>query len=180
MLAFVATFGFSFAFYLLFTAGSGSIAGFWSSEELLAGILLAGLVALMTRRFLFTPGARTSHAAALNPFRWALAIFYTVGPFFLEMAKANVDVAARVITGRIRPGIVRVKSGMNSDLATLMLANSITLTPGTLTVDVEEESNDLFVHMIHVPDGMETRDSIEAREVFSLFNCPAWIRRIAE
>ena len=96
------------------------------------------------------------------------------------MAKANVDVACRVLTGRIRPGIVRVRSGMQSDLGVLMLSNSITLTPGTLTVGVDEETNDLFVHMINVPEGTENREFLEAREVFSIYDCPSWIRRIAE
>lgn len=78
------------------------------------------------------------------------------------------------------PGIVRVKTGMKTDAATLLMANSITLTPGTLTVDIDEETNDLFIHMIDVPEGMENRDSIEVEELFSLFNCPSWVRRIAE
>ena len=43
-----------------------------------------------------------------------------------------------------------------------------------------DESNDLFIHMINVPEGFEARESIEAKEIFGLFDCPAWIRRIAE
>ena len=60
------------------------------------------------------------------------------------------------------------------------MTSSITLTPGTLTVNIDDESNDLFIHMINVPEGFEARESIEAKEVFGLFDCPAWIRRIAE
>jgi len=96
------------------------------------------------------------------------------------MAKANLDVAFRVITLKIRPGIVRVKSGMTTDLGTLMLANSITLTPGTLTVDIDESTNDLFVHMINVPPGVEQAPAVTAESLFSFHNCPATIRRIAE
>ncbi len=180
MLSFGVTSLFTFGMYLLLTAGSGSVWHFWSSQELGIGALLAVVVGLVTRKYLCNTDCKTCRTAALNPLRWVLAVVYTVGPFFLEMAKANMDVAIRVITGRIRPGIVRVKSGMKTDLGTLMLANSITLTPGTLTVDVEDETNDLFVHMIHIPEGMEAREFIEAREVFSIFNCPAWIRRITE
>jgi len=176
MCSFFITSVFAFVAYLLLTAGSGTVAGLWSIQELVAGGFLGILVGLGACTFFCTPGHRT----ALNPLRWLRALVYVVGPFFYEMAKANVDVATRVITGRIRPGIVRVTSGMQTDMSTLLLANSITLTPGTLTVDMEEESNDLFVHMIYVPKEMEARESIEAREVFSTFDCPAWIRRIAE
>ena len=130
--------------------------------------LPAGMLAVIRRR------------AAANPLRWLQAVAYVVGPFFVEMAKANVDVAYRVITGRIRPGIVRVKTGMQTDMGTLLMANSITLTPGTLTVNVDEESNDLFVHMINVPAGTEARETVEVRELFALFDCPRWVRRIAE
>ena len=79
------------------------------------------------------------------------------GPFFIELAKANLDVAYRVITGRIRPGIIRLRSGMKSDFALFLLANSITLTPGTLTVDLDEKSNDLFIHVINIDEVTEKK-----------------------
>ncbi len=176
MLSFIATALFSGALYLLLTAGSGSILRFWSSQELFVAALVALAVGFASRNYF----SRNRQRAVLNPLRWLRGIAYVLGPFFLEMAKANIDVACRVITGRIRPGIVRVKSGMKTDMGTLLLANSITLTPGTLTVGIDEESNDLFVHMINVPEGLEARESIEARELFGLFDCPARVRRIAE
>jgi multicomponent Na+:H+ antiporter subunit E len=176
MLSFVVTALFSGAVYLLLTAGSGSILRFWSSQELLIAAIVAVVVGFAARGY-FT---RARQSAVLNPVRWLRAIGYALGPFFLEMAKANIDVACRVITGRIRPGIVRVKSGMKTDFGTLMLANSITLTPGTLTVGIDEETNDLYVHMINVSAGIESRESLEASELYGLFDCPARIRRIAE
>jgi multicomponent Na+:H+ antiporter subunit E len=176
MFSFVATTLFSFGVYLLLIAGSGNFLGLWSRQDALAGLLLSIGVGWVARSFFCDSRRR----AALDPMRWVRAVGYACGPFLVEMAKANLDVAYRVVTGRIRPGIVRVRSGMKTDLGTLMLANSITLTPGTLTVDVDEESNDLFVHMINVPVGLETRDAIEARELFSTHDCPSWIRRIAE
>lgn len=176
MLPFFATFLFAYSIYLLLTAGSGPLLGLWSSDEFALGLAVAAVVAWASRGFFCDPARR----AALQPVRWLRAIAYVFGPFFVEMAKANVDVACRVLTGRIRPGIVRVRSGMQSDLGVLMLSNSITLTPGTLTVGVDEETNDLFVHMINVPEGTENREFLEAREVFSIYDCPSWIRRIAE
>jgi len=176
MLSFIVTAIFSGAVYLLLTAGSGPVLRFWSGQELLVALVVAIAVGFAARKFF--AGARQQ--AAANPLRWLRAIAYVCGPFFVEMAKANLDVAYRVITGRIRPGIVRVKTGMKTDMGALLMANSITLTPGTLTVNIDDESNDLFIHMINVPQGVEDRESLDVREVFSYFDCPAWVRRIAE
>ena len=101
----------------------------------------------------------------------------------LEMGKANFEVAWRVLSGNIRPGIVQVKSGMKSEGQLVALANSITLTPGTLTVEVREKGDgsmpdELFVHLLAVPDGMEKRGKVKARELFGRFDCPEWIRRM--
>jgi multicomponent Na+:H+ antiporter subunit E len=164
-----------FALYLWLTAGSGTVAGYWSVQELIAGFVLSLFASILARWHT----GRATGWRILNPFRWLIGLAYVCGPFFFERALANLDVAYRVITGRIRPGIVRVKSGMKKDAGVLWLANSITLTPGTLSVSVDEDSNDLFVHQINIPEGEEKKETVEARDLF-LVNCPAWIRRIAE
>jgi multicomponent Na+:H+ antiporter subunit E len=69
---------------------------------------------------------------------------------------------------------------MKSDLGVTMLAHSITLTPGTLSVDVDEKNHDLFIHVIHLKEGDEKKPAFEAKEIFSYMDIPAWIRRIAE
>lgn len=176
MTSFIVTGLFSGAVYLLLTAGSGSVLRFWTTQELYVAALVAAMVGFVARQYF----ASARRRVAANPLRWLQAVAYVLGPFFLEMTKANLDVACRVITGRIRPGIVRVKSGMKTDMGALLLANSITLTPGTLSVNIEDATNDLFIHMINVPAGVENREFLEAHEVFSFFDCPAWIRRIAE
>ncbi len=70
--------------------------------------------------------------------------------FMKELIKANIDVALRVVNPAlpINPGIVAVKTNLKSPLSKLILANSITLTPGTLTVDVTDDT--LFIHWIDV------------------------------
>lgn len=70
--------------------------------------------------------------------------------FLKELLKANIDVALRVINPAlpINPGIVAVKTDLKSPLSKLILANSITLTPGTLTVDIKDDT--LFIHWIDV------------------------------
>ena len=166
--AWIVTAAFALVIYLLLVLWSGSI-GLWSSSELIAGGVLSALVGLVAGRLLWERGGWRM----LQPHRWLLFLFYLIGPFFLAMARANLDVAYRVITGRIRPGIVRFNPGLRTDLARTMLANSITLTPGTLTVDVDDESGDFYVHWINVK-----REEPRPEDVCGPF--PTWARRIAE
>ncbi|MBP1929652.1 multicomponent Na+:H+ antiporter subunit E [Methanolinea mesophila] len=175
VIAFLLTTVLALFIYLLLTAGSGDV-WLWSPSELVAGVALAVVTGGVTRNFL----CRSRDFRMANPARWLLLPVYVAGPFLVEMAKANLDVAYRVITGRIRPGIIKVKSGMNTDLGMFLLANSITLTPGTITVDIDEETRDLYVHNINIHPGEEQKSEIPAEELFSLANLPAWIRRIAE
>ena len=175
MIAFLVTAGAAFLMYLILTAGSGSI-GFWSLSELVMGLLLALLTGLVTRNFL----CRSKSFRLLDPRRFLSLLVYVPGPWFIELIKANLDVAYRVITMKIRPGIIRVHSGLRTDLGIFILANSITLTPGTLSVGIDEETNDLFIHNINGGDGDEKREVIESTELFTLANLPKWIRRIAE
>ncbi len=157
----------AFVLYLVLTVGTGDIL-FWSSAEIVAGIILAAIAGIVGRALLF----RNGDYRMLNPVRWLYFIAY-LGPFLLAMAKANLDVAYRVITGRIKPGIVKINPEFKTDLAVTMLGNSITLTPGTLSVDVDEKKNHLYIHWINV---LHKEPSIE--EVCDGF--PKWIRRIAE
>jgi multicomponent Na+:H+ antiporter subunit E len=77
---------------------------------------------------------------------------------FWEIIKANFDVAYRVIHPKmpVKPGIVVIKTCLKSDIAKMILANSITLTPGTFTLDVI--GDELIVHWINV----KTEDIDEA------------------
>ena len=86
---------------------------------------------------------------ALDPRRWLFAIIYL--PYFLFWClQANVDVALRVIHPDllIRPGIIKVRTTLRTEMAKTFLANSITLTPGTLVVDIDGQ--DLYIHWINI------------------------------
>ena len=65
-----------------------------------------------------------------------------------EIFKANVDVALRIISPSmpIAPRMIRVKAGQRTDLGKVIYANSITLTPGTVSVDVEGDT--IVVHAL--------------------------------
>jgi multicomponent Na+:H+ antiporter subunit E len=175
MIPFVITSLFGFLVYLIFTAGSGDI-GLWSASELIAGAALGILTGIVTRNFL----CRSRNYRMVNPLRLLILFTYAIVPFFIEMTKANVDVAYRVITMKIRPGIIRVRSDLKTDFGIFTLANSITLTPGTITVDIDEKTHDLFIHNINVPPGMESDEAVDARRLFTYFDLPSWIRRISE
>ncbi len=86
-----------------------------------------------------------------NPSRYLWFVYYIL-VLFWEMLKANIDVAYRVLHPKlpIKPGIVKVKTKLKSDTGLTFLANSITLTPGTMSVDVDKENGVLYVHWINV------------------------------
>jgi len=159
----------SAATYLLLAWSGGGI----DPAEIVIAIVLGGILAIAAR---FWNPRRSWTLAGLNPVRWISFIVYLFGPFLLGMIKANLDVAMRVITGEIRPGIVRIDSGLKKSLSSTMLANSITLTPGTLTVDVDdgpEKGNLFYIHWIFVTD-----ENPAEEEVYGSFG--KWARRVAE
>ena len=172
MIAFIVTIIICFITYLLFTTGSGTI-GLWSMEEILIGFILSLFAGFVTGRIFVKEDFRM-----LNPARWLTFIAYVIGPFFIGMAKANIDVAYRVITGKINPGIVKISPDLKTDLGITMLANSITLTPGTLSVDIDEDKNDLFIHWINVDEGALKKKPVDCKYVCGGFE--KWVRRIAE
>ena len=172
MVAFLVTSVWAFAAFLILAIPSGNLF-LWSKEELIIGAILALIIGALTRNMFFKKNLRV-----LNPKRFFLLLIYILGPFFWGMAKANIDVAYRVITGRINPGIVRISPKLKTDLAITMLANSITLTPGTLSVEVNEETNDLYIHWINVK-----KEALEKMPRDCKFICGSfanWARRVAD
>ena len=156
--------------YLILTIGSGTVA-LWSREELIVGAVFAVIAgALLRNRFI------GKNLRMLNPRRWFTFLVYLF-PFFWAMAKANVDVAYRVITGRINPAIVKINPNMKNDMSLTFLANSITLTPGTLSVDVDQKTNELYVHWINVDPEVLKDMPRDHRQICGSF--PDWARRIA-
>ena len=117
--------------------------------EILVGALVAALVAVLSAgRLAFLDDLRLTPLLPLH-----LARYFTL--FFKQLILANLDVATRVVAPSvdITPEIVEVRTGLQSELGKLWLANSITLTPGTLTIDVEGDL--LKVHWIDVTPGTD-------------------------
>jgi multicomponent Na+:H+ antiporter subunit E len=110
----------------------------------------------------------------LNPWRWFWALLY-VPYLFYYCLKGSVDLSLRVLHPDVplRPGIVKVTTTLKSPMARAVLANSITLTPGILTIDQDEET--LYVHWINV----HTDDPAERNaEIVGVFE--PMLRRIFE
>ena len=74
--------------------------------------------------------------------------------FLYELIKANLEVAYEVITPKLNmtPGIVMVPLDVKSDIGITVLANMISLTPGTLSLDVSNDKKVLFVHAMYIKD----------------------------
>jgi len=166
----IVSFIFSFILYLLLTAGSGPVL-LWSPAEIAAGIILSGITAGIVR-VLFGGLGIKANCSFLNPVRWLEFAAYVCGPFLWSLTKANIDVVYRVLTGNIRPGIVKVRTGLKNDFGAAMLANSITLTPGTLSVDVDAGRN-IYVHCLHLRSRHPKPEHVCGSFI-------KWVRRITE
>jgi len=111
--------------------------------------IIAGIAASLITALLFGKYFVRDLRKFFEPKRY-FWLFVYLFVFTWECLKANIDVAYRVLHPAlpIKPGIVKVKLGVKSDLAKMMLANSITMTPGTISVDIVDDY--LFVHWIYV------------------------------
>jgi len=134
---YLALFILSFLFWLLLTFDL-------SVANLIAGAVAALITSLLFARYFFDRVYKF-----LQPHRYFWLLVYLV-ILIWECIKANFDVAYRVLHPAmpIKPGIVKVKLELQSDFARTMLANSITMTPGTIAVDIIDDY--LYVHWIYV------------------------------
>lgn len=117
------------------------------------GVVSCVVAVLLTRRML------KSGPVEATPARWARIILYI--PWIMwEIWKANIDVVKIVLNPAmpISPRLIRVKGTQKTDLGLTLYANSITLTPGTITLDVRNHT--FLVHCLTqgAAEGVETGD----------------------
>jgi multicomponent Na+:H+ antiporter subunit E len=92
-----------------------------------------------------------------------------LGFFLWELFKANLRVAYDIVTPRhhMKPGVVAIPLDLTTDEEITVLANLITLTPGTLSLDVSVDRRTLYVHAMYVDDleafRREIKDGFERR-----------------
>lgn len=112
--------------------------------HLLAGLICSLFVAFLSRGLIVWRGrdAATEAGRVLGFVRYLPWLFY-------QVLKANVEVAYLTLHPRmpIDPRLVKISSGLRDELGITTLANSITLTPGTVTIDADEEG-EMLVHAI--------------------------------
>jgi multicomponent Na+:H+ antiporter subunit E len=166
----------TFLIYLVLSTGSAGETDsflFWSIPELIIGLILSIITGMLCRKFWH--GKRYT---MINPIRWLLITVYII-PFLIELIIANLTVAWKIITGKnIRPGIVKITPGMKTDAGTLLLSVSITFLPGTATVDINEDTRELYVHCLDIGDSSEK--CREPGKIFSKIDLSKWIWRITE
>ncbi len=84
----------------------------------------------------------------IPPYAWFLAVFIR------ELIVSNAIVAREVLTPglNLEPAIIRVPTSCTTDVQMMLLANTITMTPGTLSLEVDTQTRDLYVHGLFVRD----------------------------
>ncbi|MCK4709466.1 MAG: Na+/H+ antiporter subunit E [Gammaproteobacteria bacterium] len=117
-------------------------------DELIAGFIVAAVVSLISAPYIdIFDGIRYTPKALIS-------VFTYLGYFFIALIKANFDMARRVLSPSlpISPELLEVETQLESKLGQMLLANSITLTPGTLSVELRH--NRILVHWIAAPEGI--------------------------
>jgi multicomponent Na+:H+ antiporter subunit E len=115
-------------------------------QNIIAGALVSLITTLIFSRYFQIDVRKLFH-----PRRYFWLVIYILY-FIWECIKANFDVAYRVLhpSMPVRPGIVKIKLTLKRELARTILANSITMTPGTISVDIIGDI--LYVHCIYLND----------------------------
>ncbi len=136
--------------------------------------LIAGVIVVLLGTIIFGGYFTNKPVKFLQLHRLFWFIIYI--PFFIwYMFKANIDVAYRVLHPErpIKPGIVKIRTTLKTNIAKVFLANSITLTPGTMTCEIDDDY--LYIHWIWV-------ESTEIEEASKIIASPfeKYLRRIFE
>jgi multicomponent Na+:H+ antiporter subunit E len=143
----------AFLFNLLLAFVWVALTGEFSPGNFLVGFLLGF--------FLLWLGVRAGKGTSY--FKKAMQVTRFLLFFLWELVKANLRVAHDVITPRLRmkPGVVAVPLDVETDEEITLLANLISLTPGTLSLDVSDDRKTLYVHGMFVDDPEALRKQIK-------------------
>lgn len=153
-----------FVINLLLVFAWGAVTGSFDALNLLFGFALGALVIALVREQ-FGSGGYFGRTWRLAGLAWL---------FLVELLKSSVKVARMVLTPRLTlvPGILAYPLTVDRDFEITLLANLITLTPGTLSVDVSADRKTLYVHCIDLSDPdaacADIRDGFE-RKILEAF-----------
>lgn len=142
-------------------------------------ILVGGLVAIIISGFMYEnltddlrcEGNLVKKIVNLSMIQIPQYIFIMA----FQLIESNVKVAKHALFMDIDPGIIKIESDLQSETGTTILANSITLTPGTLTLDMQKKLNktNLYVHWID----MKTLNSEKAGDEIK-GDVERWLKKI--
>ncbi|WP_421852553.1 Na+/H+ antiporter subunit E [Oricola sp.] len=137
---------------ILMALAWAAVTGSFEVINLLFGFAL-GAVALSLIR---------EQVGSVGYFSRARRVVALMGLFVYELVLSAVRVALLVLNPRmdLKPGILAYPLKVDRDLEITFLANLITLTPGTLSVDVSDDRQYLFVHALDCSDPEKTREDI--------------------
>lgn len=129
------------------------LTGDMSFGNLLTGFLLGYLILLFQRA--------GSHQG--NYARRVAAVFRFAAFFIYELVVSSFRVAHDVLTPTLhmRPGIIAIPLDVETDIEITVLANVITLTPGTVTIDISEDHKMIYVHAMFADDPEQVRQQIK-------------------
>ena len=158
------TFSLFIVLYLLWILVAGV-----NTSELILGAVVALIVSYILADYVNALFGLNSIVKSL------LFIALYIPILIIELVKANVDVARRVLDPNLplNPGFVKIPTDIKSDIGKLTLANSITLTPGTLSIDADDEN--VYIHWIdvqgHSPSEYQSKVSLKFEEILRrIFN----------
>jgi multicomponent Na+:H+ antiporter subunit E len=130
-----------------------ALTGDFSLINFIAGFIF-GYVALWVMRFVMKSSSYFTKMPQIVTF---------TGHFFVELIKANLRMAYHVLApaDKMRPGIIGIPLDITTDAQITLLANMITLTPGTLSLEVSTDRTVIYVHNVYVTSPEEFRREIK-------------------
>lgn len=133
-----------FLWNLLLAIFWAAISGEFNTRNLLAGFLIGFIVLLAAGRAL---GIGTY-------FFKARRLLVLIGMIIAELIKSSLKIAFDIVTPthHMRPGIIKVKLDARTSAEITMFSNLLSLTPGTLSLDISDDEKYLYVHVMYIPE----------------------------
>lgn len=129
---------------LLLAIAWASLTGGFGPFDLLFGFLLGYLVLWLITRM----------GKPVKYFRQIPLVLGLLGYFLFDLVRANLRMAGIILLPKmkLRPAVIAVPLSLNSEAAIILLANMITLTPGTLSLDISTDRRMLYLHTVYLDD----------------------------
>ncbi len=129
-----------------------ALTGSFGPVDLLFGFALGYLVLWISTRM----GRQNKY------FKQIPLLLGLIGVFLSDLLRANIRMASIILSPRmqLRPAVVAVPLILKSESAIILLANMMTLTPGTLSLDISTDRQILFIHTVYLDDPEQFRKEL--------------------